>query len=384
MGLFESIFKRPNRAGDAGQYFQTLTAYRPAFTSFEGGLYEMALTRAAIHAVAKHVSKLKPEVIGAAKPQLARTLPYRPNPFCSTPQYLYRLTTILLVNNTAFIVPLEDAYGDIIGYYPALPQLCEVMDVGGRPYLRYTFSSGKRATIELERTGVLTLHQYRDDFFGENNTAMYPTMQLIHTQNQGIQEGVKNAATFRFMAQASNFSKGTDLADERKRFTKENFASEESGGVLLFPNTYNNIQQIKSQPFVVDAAQMQAIHANVFNYFGVNEDILQNKAIGDSWAAFYEGQIEPLSIQISTVMTNMTFTDRERSTGNQIFLTANRLQYMTNNDKLRVSTLMFDRGLMNRNEIREIWNLPPVEDGDEYYIRGEYHPTKEEKEGKLL
>lgn len=378
MGLFESIFKRPNRANDTGQYFQTLTAYRPVFSSFEGGLYEMELTRAAIHAVANHVSKLKPEVIGAAKPHLARTLAYRPNPFSSTPQFLYRLATILLVNNTAFIVPIEDGFGDIIGYYPALPQLCEVMEVSGRPYLRYTFSSGKRATIELERAGVLTMHQYRDDFFGENNAAMNPTMQLIHTQNQGIQEGVKNSATFRFMAQSSNFAKGKDLAEERKRFTTENFAAEESGGLLLFPNTYTNIQQIKSQPFVVDAAQMQAIQANVFNYFGVNEEILQNKAIGDSWAAFYEGQIEPLSIQISTVMTNMTFTDRERSTGNQIFLTANRLQYMTNNDKLRVSTLMFDRGLMNRNEIREIWNLPPLEDGDGYYIRGEYHPTKEE------
>ncbi|WMJ84473.1 phage portal protein [Oscillospiraceae bacterium LTW-04] len=378
MGLFESIFKRPNRANDAGQYFQTLTAYRPVFSSFEGGLYEMELTRAAVHAVANHVSKLKPEVIGAAKPHLARTLAYRPNPFSSTPQFLYRLATILLVNNTAFIVPIEDGFGDIIGYYPALPQLCEVMEVSGRPYLRYTFSSGKRATIELERAGVLTMHQYRDDFFGENNAAMNPTMQLIHTQNQGIQEGVKNSATFRFMAQSSNFAKGTDLTAERKRFTTENFAAEESGGLLLFPNTYTNIQQIKSQPFVVDAAQMQAIQANVFNYFGVNEEILQNKAIGDSWAAFYEGQIEPLSIQISTVMTNMTFTDRERSTGNQIFLTANRLQYMTNNDKLRVSTLMFDRGLMNRNEIREIWNLPPLDDGDGYYIRGEYHPTKEE------
>lgn len=378
MGLFESIFKRPNRANDTGQYFQTLTAYRPVFSSFEGGLYEMELTRAAVHAVANHVSKLKPEVIGAAKPHLSRTLAYRPNPFSSTPQFLYRLATILLVNNTAFIVPIEDGFGDIIGYYPALPQLCEVMEVSGRPYLRYTFSSGKRATIELERAGVLTLHQYRDDFFGENNAAMNPTMQLIHTQNQGIQEGVKNSATFRFMAQSSNFAKGKDLAEERKRFTTENFAAEESGGLLLFPNTYTNIQQIKSQPFVVDAAQMQAIQANVFNYFGVNEEILQNKAIGDSWAAFYEGQIEPLSIQISTVMTNMTFTDRERSTGNQIFLTANRLQYMTNNDKLRVSTLMFDRGLMNRNEIREIWNLPPLEDGDGYYIRGEYHPTKEE------
>ena len=45
---------------------------------------------------------------------------------------------------------------------------------------------------------------------------------------------------------------------------------------------------------------------------------------------------------------------------------------MTNKDKLDVSSQMFDRGLLSRNDIREIWNMPLCKDGDKYYIRREY------------
>lgn len=128
------------------------------------------------------------------------------------------------------------------------------------------------------------------------------------------------------MAKSNNFSKASDLKGEQKRFTEENFGADNSGGILLFPNTYENPQQIKSEPFIINAAQMAAIKENVFDYFGCNEDILQNKAIGDAWSAYYEGKIEPFALQMSLVMTNMTFTQREISGGNQVYFTANRGQ----------------------------------------------------------
>ena len=148
----------------------------------------------------------------------------------------------------------------------------------------------------------------------------------------------------------------------------------------MFPNTYKDIKQIESKPFVVDAEQMALINKNVYDYFGVNEDILQNKAIGDKWAAFYEGAIEPFAIQFSDVVTKMLFTERERQLGASIMATSNRLQYMSTNDKLNVSAQMADRGLMTRNEIRQIWNLAPLpaEIGDTLPIRGEYYNLGED------
>lgn len=204
MGLLENIFGKKPKDIRLQQYFKTLTAYEPVFNSFEGGVYEMELTRAAIHAFASFCSKLKPEIQGGAYKTLERKLQYRPNPFQDTSKFLYRLATILSVNNTAFIVPIEDAMGNITGVYPLLPQRAEVLDVGGTPYLRYRFTNGQTAAIEFERVGVLTQFQYNDDFFGADNKAMYPTMQLINAQNQGIISSVKNSAAIRFLGKISN------------------------------------------------------------------------------------------------------------------------------------------------------------------------------------
>lgn len=373
MGLFEKIFKRPRPQGQLDGFFKTLTAYTPIFTSWGGRLYESELVRSAINARATHISKLSVQVRGAAKPRLQTRLRTGPNEWQTWGQFLYRLSTILDVQNTAFIVPVQDYFGEPTGIYPVLPSMCEIVQYSGEPWIRYQFSTGEFASVEMKYCGVMTKFQYSDDFFGDDNAALTPTMELINIQNQGISEGVKSAATFRFMARVNNFTKAEDLAKERERFTKENLQGE--GGVLLFPNTYSDIQQIKSSPFVVDADQMNSIRQNVFDYFGVNEDVLQNKAYGDAWSAFYEGAIEPFAVQFSDVATKMLFTERERASGSFLMATANRLQYMSNTEKLNVSAQMADRGIMNRDEIREIWNLSPLPDGQgqAYTIRGEYY-----------
>lgn len=381
MGLFDALFgHRPKPVGEPKGDWRMLNGYEPHFTTFGGNIYESELVRASIDAIARHLSKLKVETVGAAKPSLQNKLRHGPNEFQAWPQFLYRLGTILYVNNNAFIVPVFDQYGETSGVFPVLPSQCDIVQYGESktPYLRYRFGWGETAAIELALCGIMTRYQYRSDMFGESNRALLPTMDLISMQNQGIQEGVKSAATYRFMASMTNFVKPEDLAKERQRFTAENLSREaKGGGLLLFPNTYTNVQKIDAKPFVVDADQMGVINRAVFDYFGVNEDILQNKAYGDAWAAFYEGCIEPFAIQFSDVMTRMLFTFREQSQGNYVMATANRLQYMTNADKLNVSAQMMDRGILSINEVREIWQLPPVEGGDVRIVRGEYYNADE-------
>lgn len=387
MGLFNKIFKRPEPGGQSQGFYQSLTAYTPAFTSWGGKLYESELIRAAIHARASHISKLQVQVHGSAKPRLQTRLRTAPNEWQTWGQFLYRLSTILDVNNTAFIVPVMDDYLDVTGIFPVLPTKCQVLQYNGEPWLRYQFQTGQFASIEMRYCGIMTKFQYMDDFFGDDNSALSPTMELIHLQNQGIREAVKSAATYRFMARMTNYLKSEDLAKERKRFTRENL-KDGDGGLLLFPNTYADIQQIKANPYVVDADQMKLIQTNVYNYFGVNEDVLQNKAYGDAWAAFYEGAVEQFSIQFSDVATKMLFTERERASGAFLMATANRLQYMSTSEKINYATNMGDRGYVMIDEIRDVFNLPPLPNGlgQRIPIRGEYYfldksPGKDDKEG---
>ena len=177
MGFFDLIFKnRPKPEGKYEGAFKMLNGYTPHFTSFNGSIYESQLIRSAINARATHIAKLKVEIGGAARPALRSKMVHAPNQFQTWYQFMYRLSTILDIHNTAFICPVYDQFGEPSGIICPLPQRCEVISYNNVPYLRYEFASGERAAIELDYCGIMTKFQYKDDLFGETNRALFPTI----------------------------------------------------------------------------------------------------------------------------------------------------------------------------------------------------------------
>ena len=386
MGLFEKLFPKKNRFPVGTSRWETLTAYKAAFTTWRGEIYEFDQVRSAIDCLARNTAKLKPEMTGSAKRNLRTILKSQPNPYQTWYQFLYRTRTIWEMQNNAIIIPILDEYDEVVGIFPVLPSECEVVEYKGTEFLRYQFFDRQIAAIELDRCAVITKHQYKDDIFGSKNTALNNTFDLLDLNRQAIKEAIKNASTFRFMGQMDNFAQDADIAAERKRIKDANLGDRD-GFLLLFSNLVKDVKQIDIKPYSIDDKQLALINSNVEKYFGVTEAAIKNDLVGDKAAAFYEGAIEPFAIQLSEAITRMLFTQTERNIGNSFMLTANRIQFMTNSDKLNISSSMADRGLMTVNEIREIWNLPPVEGGDRLIARGEYYymdptadPSKQEEE----
>lgn len=171
-------------------------------------------------------------------------------------------------------------------------------------------------------------------------------------------------------------AKESDLEKERKRFTEKNLSSKaDNSGMLLFPRDYDNIHQIENKPYSIDTAQMQLIKDNVYDFYGVNTDMIQNKASSEVMDAFFNGLIEPFAIQMGEVLRNLIFSYNERSYGNDVYLVANRLQYMSTSQKIQMARDFGDRGILSVNEIRELLNFAPRDDGDVTFIRGEYFTT---------
>ena len=398
MGMLEKIFGRKEQPAGLknAQIFGMLEGYTPAWTTWRGSVYESELIRASLDAWGRHAGKLKPNMRGSAYPELQNRLKVKPNAFREWSQFLYQTATVLGVRNNAFLVKTRDEYGNPTGIINIVPETWDLIEYQDEPWIRFTLRNNKRRAERLSETGIMVRFQYKNEIFGENNEALQPVMDLITIQRQGISEGIKNANSFKFFAQSDNWASDEDLGAEMERFNKFTFGNKKTaGGVLIFPNTYTNIQQMKhDSSFTVDEKEQEHIKSNVFDYYCVNEEILQNKAFGDAWLAFYEGFVEWFAIQLGEVISGMLYTDRERGAyGNQVFFTSNRLQYMSNSDKLNAVTQLGDRGLATRNELREILNMEPLPEpvGNQIPSRGEYYdvtnpPAKktggaEEKDG---
>lgn len=376
MGFFNNLFngKKKQQEKLVAEYFKMINGYNPSFTSFEGSVYEMDLTRSVIHSIATHISKLNIEVKGSANVNLANRIKTKANDITDTSKFLYRLATILQVTNNAIIIPTYDEVSEKInGYYPIIVEDAKVVEYQDELYIMFYFMNKKRAML-LSDVGILNQFQFKDELFGDDNRPMRSTLNLLHRQDEGIVEAIKNGASIRFMAQLANTIRDDDLTKERERFAKDNL-SDNNTGVMLFDSKYKEIKQISSTPYTIDDKQMQHIKDSVYAHFGINDKILQNNFNSQEWASFYEGKIEPFAIQASLVLTNMTFTEREQSHKNFVMLTANRLQYLSPQEKLSTVTQLFDRGFLTHNQGREIYNMAPVENGDKYYIRKEYSET---------
>lgn len=266
MKLIDKFFpKEKPKIYDEGERLSFIEGYSPAYTTYEGGLYEMALTRSVIASFARNCSKLSPEVLGSNNQVLNRRLKNKMNSFQTTPQFISKVATLYEMTNTVFLVPETDPLGKTIGAYAIMPSTTELVEYKNVYYLVYDFL-GKKKSIEFNKVGIIAQHIYKDDFIGENNKAMDSQLELLHSQDEGIIEATKQSGVVRFMAKIGSLLKEKDIQEKRKNFANSNLGKDNMG-LMIYDQTFEDVKQIESKPYVVDSDQMNSIKQNVYQYF---------------------------------------------------------------------------------------------------------------------
>lgn len=383
--LFEMIFgRRPRREQQIQTQLRMLNGYAPVFTTFSGDAYDSDVVRAAVDAIARNAAKLKPKHIRRVNGRIEevgsdieKLLSLRPNPFMDAYTFYYKVVTQLYLKNNSFVfVDIDRTTKKIRGFYPINAATIEFLEYQGDIYAKFHFMGGQQVTLPYEDLIHLRRFFYKNDLYGEpSDQALYPTLQLIQTTDEGIANAVKSSAFLRGILKFTSMLKPEDMKKQRDMFVQDYLDITNNGGVAATDAKADYIP-LNNEPKMVDDKQMEAIRKKVYNYFGVNEKIIQSNYTEDEWNAFYESTIEPLAIQMSLEFTSKLFTDAERSRGNEIIFEANRLQYASMKTKLNLRE-MVDRGAMTPNEWRAAMNLAPIEGGDEPIRRLDTRPVDE-------
>jgi len=355
-----------------------LSGYTPIFTPWNNKPYEADVVRSAVDAIARNAAKLKAKHIrrvdGQIIPvggQIERILQVRPNPNMSAYDFLYRLITTLMIDNNAFAYPLWDGV-NLAAVWPINCVLAEFVEDNTKTiYIKFHFFDGESLVLPYSEVIHLRRHYYANDLLGEANRPINATLEAIHTTNEGLAQAVKTSANLRGIIKYQGMLKESDIKANRDRFVAEYMTMQNTGGIAALDAKAEYIP-LNNEPKMVNAAQMKELRDAVYRYFGVNENIIMGKYSEEEWAAFYEGTIEPLAVQMSLEFTSKLFTERERGFGNEIIFEANRLQYASVTTKVAMVEKMMPMGLLTINEAREIFNLAPVEDGDKRLVSLNY------------
>ena len=239
MGLIKDIFgalaQKTARPG-AENFWSTFTEYSPVFTSYDGGIYEQELTRAAVERFAVSCSKLKPNVVGNehCKPRVRRAIETSPNRYMTWSTFLARCATILKCDTTCAVVPQLDEMGEeITGFWPLKFDCAEIVQYGGEPWVRFNYANGETSAIELRYVCFLTRFQYESDFFGDGNV-LDQTMKLIHAQGQAEDSAIRNGAKIRFIGKLTGVQRPEDIDKKREKFSEDNLSDKNRYGIMLY------------------------------------------------------------------------------------------------------------------------------------------------------
>lgn len=341
------------------------------FTPFSGDAYESDIYRAAVDAIARNAAKLKPTHVvtmeGQRKDgdtQLNRILQVRPNPYMTAYDMIYKLVTHYYLYNNAFAYLQKDDRGNLTGIYPLRPLNMEYLtDPTGELYCKFYFMGGKEFTLSYGEVFTIRRFFNSNDLLGDTNTAIIPTLDLAHTQSEGLESSIKANATIRGILKYNQVLSPEKLKQEKEAFINDYLTASNNGGIAAIDCKYEYIP-LKNEPYIIDDKQLQAVKQKIYDYLGTSINIVNSTYNEDEWAAFYESVIEPLAVQFSLELTDKLFTPREQAFGNSILLEANRLQFASNTTKTNILKELMPLGLFTVNQALEILNLPAVENGD--------------------
>lgn len=364
-GAIKSIFGKPKQL--VTSTWQEVGSYQSYFTGYNADLYANEVVRACIRTLAEHTSKANVKVLRDGKAgdqKLQRLIEYRPNLYMNGKDFLYKVRTLLEIHNVVFIYIMRDDLGRCVGLYPMPKATHRAHESAGRLFIEFQFDNGNKMVQAWDDLAVLRKDYNTSDIFGDSNSAISTSLELLNTTGEGMANAIKSTANLRGILKSTKaMLSDADVKKQKDRFVADYLDLANTSGIASLDATLD-FMPIELKPQLANYKTVEELRNNIYRYFGVNEDAIMSRISGDTWEAFYEAKIEPVLLALGLELTNKIFTEREQGFNNEIIFESNRMQYMSTANKLAL-VQMVDRMAMTPNEWREVMNMAPVPWGDE-------------------
>lgn len=364
--IFKTIFG--DKKGDetvTKTQLEMLNSYNPYFSTASENIYDSKVARTCIDRIATHCAKLIPKHIqnnmgNVINGDINYLLQHKPNPIMNTFDFIYKTISMLYTDSNAFIFIQKNADG-IEAFYPVLAVTYDLLqDANNKTFLQFQFINGKTYTIPYLDLIHLRLFYNKHDIYGTSNRVLRTDIETAITTSEGIKNAIRTSNNLKGILKFTNtMLKPKDIKENKDAFVKDFLSMENTSGIASL-DAKAEFEPLNLKPITLDKAQMEQVNYNIYDYFGISENVIRNKFTDDEWNAFFEGVIEPRAMQLSYEFTNKVFSDKAIREGHKIVFTANRLQYQSLEKKIKLLQQTLPYGIWSKDDVREILDLPPI------------------------
>lgn len=364
--FLQKLFNNKPKIIQNSTQLQLLNGSNAVYTGITDKEYDQKVARQCIDRIATQVALLDPKHIKSSisqemDSQIGYLLANKPNPIMNTYDFLYKVTSQLYSNKNAFVFIDRDQLGIVRGFYPLLAlsyQLYE--DDKGEIYLQFQFLNGKIYTLPYMELIHLRLFYNQNDIFGTVDNVLQTDLETAHISSEGIKNAIKTSTTLKGILKFTNaMLKDRDVKESKERFVKDYINLENESGIASLDGKAE-FQQVDMKPITLDADQLKMVNYNIYDYFGISENIVKNSFSTNEWNAFYEGIVKPRAKQMELEFTNKLFNKKTIKEGHRIVFSTNLLTYATLDSKVNLIKNASAYGFIKTDEAREILGLAPL------------------------
>lgn len=370
-GLFETIFGRKPQKTDGYTTYKLLNSYTSSFVPFDGGAWDVNTVRAAIDSFARRAATVQPRHIrrGDGKlidvtSEMNNILQFAPNPHTTAYAFYYRIAAQYKLYNNAFVYPVWAPNGKLQALYNVNANEVKLLEHNGVLFVQFKFYNGRSYVFPYSDFIHIGSMFADNDIFGSDNSALTSVLQTANTFNQSMGKLAELVAIVRGILKVNIGTKNEDLKARRDEFIRDNLKLENNGAGIIVTDSKYEYTPISDKQTPIPDGQLEYIKGEIYDYFGTNSAIVQNKATAEQEDDFYEGSVKPFLLQLQQAFTNCLFTAKERGYGNEIVAEGNKLQFAKLSDKLSAIKYLSEIGALQLDQALTTLGFPPI-GGDE-------------------
>lgn len=345
-----------------------INGYYPSYSQFGSDIYASDVVQQAIFSIVNELKKLDPVHIRKSKGldvQVSGNIQSvldNPNPLMTTSDFIEKMAWNLLLNYNSFAYPMWD--GDTLkAIYPLQPSYVEFkQDLANEIYVSFRFPNNVEATVPYSYVIHIRYKYSVSEFMGgdiegqPDNKPLLETLNLNDTLLKGLAKSLKMQTSVQGILSMKTMVNSDAQIAMVKDFEKKLNAS--ASGILT-TDINNTFTPISKSAQLIDKNTLEFIDKKIFRWFGTSIAIVDGDYTPAQYNSFYQKTLEPIIKSFNEAFTKGLFSRRETGFNNKIKFYTNELQFMNNDQKLQLFTLLSNQGGVFINEIRTSFGLRP-------------------------
>ena len=281
----------------------------------------------------------------------------RPNEYQSQSAFIYKIVANLKKNNECFIYIDRNKRNKVKQLHVLNHGNCKIKVIEDELLFEFLLpiTGVKKVVPYSEIIHVRDKYMNNEFYSDDQQETLKNLVNTKHTLEQGIEKYIHTSNLVRGIVQVNAILKNEDLQKYLNDFNGQfdNLENKSSFAVL---DNKASFTPISSNAQIPDHEIFESVNREIYSYFGLTQEIVENNASNDSMEEFYDSVIAPILKQISE-----EFSDKLNMT---VALTLDNYIFASFAKKISAVKEMVQFGILSIDESRQLLGYGKIPGGE--------------------